>query len=117
MLGLAIIWDARGHFAEPHTSYELALGTLEVRQYLGERPSFNPPKRELVFPTIGPENRYSNVLFIEKEGFRQILQAARLQERFSPIFCDRLNGTPHCNGRRGHWRPSGRMMAGLPRSV
>jgi hypothetical protein len=28
-----------------------------------------------------------------------------------------LNGTPHCNGRRGHWRPSGRMMAGLPRSV
>jgi hypothetical protein len=31
---------------------------------------------------VGPENRYSNVLFIEKEGFHPILAAAHLQERF-----------------------------------
>jgi hypothetical protein len=76
-----IIWDARGHFVEPHTALQVPLGTLEVRQYLGERPSFDPPKRSLAFPTIGPQNRYRNVLFIEKEGFHPILQAARLQER------------------------------------
>jgi hypothetical protein len=27
-----IVWDARGHFAEPHTGREIPLGTLEVRQ-------------------------------------------------------------------------------------
>ena len=80
--GWDIIWDARGHFAEPHTNRRIPLGTLEVRQYLGERPSFDPPEPELAFPTAGPENRYRNVLFIEKEGFHPILQAARLQERF-----------------------------------
>lgn len=81
-----IIWDARGHFAEPHTGCEIPLGTLEVRQYLGERPSFDPPPRPELsftrFPTAGPEDRYSNVLFIEKEGFHPILAAAHLQERF-----------------------------------
>jgi hypothetical protein len=77
-----IIWDARGHFLEPHTGREVALGTLEVRQYLGPRPSFDPPKTSLTFPTAGPENRYRNILFVEKEGFHPILQAARLQDRF-----------------------------------
>jgi hypothetical protein len=77
-----ITWDARGHFVEPHTALQVPLGTLEVRQYLGERPSFEPPKRPLAFPTIGPKNRYANVLFIEKEGFHPLLQATRLQERF-----------------------------------
>jgi hypothetical protein len=81
-----IVWDARGKFTEPHTGREIPLGTLEVRQYLGERPSFDRPlSPELSFtpfPTAGPENRYSNVLFIEKEGFHPILAAAHLQERF-----------------------------------
>jgi hypothetical protein len=27
-----VIWDARGHFIEPHTETEIPLGTLEVRQ-------------------------------------------------------------------------------------
>jgi hypothetical protein len=76
-----IIWDARGHFTEPHTRRRVELGTLEVRQYLGLRPSFDPPK-QFMFPTVGPENRYRYVLYIEKEGFHQILEAAQLQERF-----------------------------------
>jgi hypothetical protein len=33
-----IVWDARGHFTEPHTGHHIALGTLEVREYLGLRP-------------------------------------------------------------------------------
>jgi hypothetical protein len=76
-----IIWDARGHFTEPHTRRRVELGTLEVRQYLGLRPSFEPPK-QFMFPTVGPQNRFRYVLYIEKEGFHQILEAARLQERF-----------------------------------
>jgi hypothetical protein len=31
-----VVFDARGHFAEPHTAALLPLGTLEVRQYLGD---------------------------------------------------------------------------------
>jgi hypothetical protein len=79
-----ITWDARGHFIEPHTTIETALGTLEVRQYLGERPSFEPKRRDslLLFPTVGATNRFRNILFIEKEGFHPLMQAARLQERF-----------------------------------
>jgi hypothetical protein len=80
-----IIWDARGHFLEPHSSAGTPLGTLEVRQYLGERPYFGPSiaiTTEVMFPTAGAKNRFGNILFIEKEGFHQILQAARLQERF-----------------------------------
>ena len=79
-----ITWDARGHFIEPHTGTETALGTLEVRQYLGERPSFESSHRDsvLLFPTAGAKNRFRNVLFIEKEGFHPLIQAARIQERF-----------------------------------
>jgi hypothetical protein len=81
-----IIWDARGHFLEPHTRTEVPLGTLEVRQYLGERPFFGSSPvlipNQLSFPTSGAENRFRNILFIEKEGFHPILQAAQLQERF-----------------------------------
>ena len=32
--------------------------------------------------TLGPEGRYNAVLFLEKEGFTQILEAARIAERF-----------------------------------
>ena len=33
-------------------------------------------------PTTGPENRYSAVLFVEKEGFNALLAQARIAERF-----------------------------------
>jgi hypothetical protein len=82
-----VIWDARGHFIEPHTNREIPLGTLEVREYLGERPSFGElaigiAKSEIPYPTKGAKNRFGNILFIEKEGFHPILRAAQLQERF-----------------------------------
>jgi hypothetical protein len=80
-----IVWDARGHFVEPHTNRSVPLGTLEVRQYLGERPAPGPViKGDIgrLFPTKGPEHRYKTVLFVEKEGFSPLLEAARIAERF-----------------------------------
>jgi len=32
--GWDVVFDARGHFKEPHTGYQFGLGTLEVRSYL-----------------------------------------------------------------------------------
>jgi hypothetical protein len=85
-----VVWDARGNFHEPHTKRSVPVGTIEVRQYLGERPEFGSDEDEADvdvtdnsrFPTKGPENRYKTVLFIEKEGFDPILKAARIAERF-----------------------------------
>lgn len=80
-----IVWDARGHFAEPHTGERIGLGGIEVEDYIKGwhnnitkfRPSVN---RDI--KTAGPANRYTNVLFIEKEGFTEILQDAGFQERY-----------------------------------
>jgi hypothetical protein len=80
-----VVFDARGHFTEPHTGREIALGTLEVRQYLGYRPTFGSAvniNSNSLFPTLGPENRYSTVLFVEKEGFDPLLKSARISERY-----------------------------------
>ena len=80
-----VVFDDRGNFIEPHTDRNVPLGTVEVRQYLGERAT---PKAAIVLntgslaPTTGPENRYSAVLFIEKEGFNALLAQARIAERF-----------------------------------
>jgi hypothetical protein len=80
-----IVWDARGHFTEPHTGHETALGTLEVREYLGLRAkaadvvTVDPG---ILFPTHGPEHRFNAVLFIEKEGFGPLFAAEQLAERY-----------------------------------
>jgi len=83
-----IVWDARGRLREPHTGREVALGTIGVRHYLAdidipastavEMPIFATD----TYPTCGPGNRYSAILFVEKEGFDSILQRAQLAERF-----------------------------------
>ena len=36
----------------------------------------------VLYPTKGPENRYKNVLFVEKEGFDPLLKASQIAERF-----------------------------------
>jgi hypothetical protein len=80
-----VVWDARGHFSEPHTNKVIPIGTLEVRQYLGDRPRLAPAiefRSDTRYPTLGPENRYETVLFIEKEGFDPLLEAAQIAERF-----------------------------------
>src|SRR5262249_1533308 len=80
------VYDARGSFIEPHTDREVAIGTLEVRNYLQRRVAKKTElgglREEPPFPTYGPENRYRAILFIEKEGFHPLLRAAQIAERF-----------------------------------
>src|SRR3954447_11985696 len=35
-----------------------------------------------LYPTLGPENRFKTLLYIEKEGFDPLLRRARIAERF-----------------------------------
>jgi hypothetical protein len=80
-----VVYDARGSLIEPHTELEIRLGTIEVRDYLYARPVFGPVIKiggSRSYPTMGPENRYRNVLYIEKEGFAPLLRKARIAERF-----------------------------------
>ena len=82
-----VVFDARGHFTEPHGKTSLPLGTLAVRRYLDEagRQEVEDPSLDRIdstFPTKGPSNRFDAVLLIEKEGFDEILRAARIAERY-----------------------------------
>src|SRR5262249_69282 len=78
-----VVFDARGHFVEPHTRREIGLGTIDVRTYLGDRVDPGAAvglSYEEMYPTLGPLHRYSAILFIEKEGFTPLLEAARIAE-------------------------------------
>ena len=80
-----VVFDDRGSFIEPHTGLVVPLGTVEVRQYYGERPPDRPlasVNAGLMASTAGPTNRYLHILFIEKEGFSALLARARIAERF-----------------------------------
>lgn len=86
-----VVFDARGHFAEPHTPVIVPLGTLDVRRYLRDIESFGIPgpasefevtEERMPFPTKGPRRRYGAVLFIEKEGFLPLFRTLQLAERF-----------------------------------
>ena len=80
-----IVWDNRGHFREPHTGREIGLGTLAVRDYLASRSDPEIVAAAIAsahVATSGPKGRYGSALFVEKEGFRPILDAAQIEERF-----------------------------------
>jgi hypothetical protein len=84
-----VVFDARGHFAEPHSKRSVPLGTIEVRNYLSAACSPRINKDVVIhqlakssFPTCGPTNRYQAILFIEKEGFNPLFKATRLAERY-----------------------------------
>jgi DNA topoisomerase VI subunit A len=80
-----VIWDARGHLTEAHTGRVIPIGTAEVRQYIVDHPKLGPAveiRSTARYPTSGPENRFKTVLFIEKEGFTPILEAAQIADRF-----------------------------------
>jgi hypothetical protein len=79
-----VVYDARGNLTEPHTGRRVPLGTIQVRIYLGQRAPLGPAAQleaASLYPTSGPENRYGDVLFIEKEGFDELWEAVRLAER------------------------------------
>ena len=82
-----VVFDARGHFTEPHRRTRVPLGTLAVRRYLEQvdQLGVSDPALDRIssaFPTKGPGNRFGAVLFIEKEGFDEILAAARIADRY-----------------------------------
>ena len=82
-----VVFDARGHFHEPHTKEQVALGTLQVRNYLrrvGEHKvgELDFGIIEERYPTLGPKNRFGAILFIEKEGFMPLFAAVKLAERY-----------------------------------
>jgi hypothetical protein len=80
-----VVFDDRGALTEPHTRRVVPLGTVAVREYLGERPAPETPATidpGSMFATTGPLNRYRNILFIEKEGFAALLDRAQIAERF-----------------------------------
>jgi hypothetical protein len=82
-----VVYDARGHFVEPHIRTRLGLGTLDVRKYISSWRSDNATKHleidiEELFPTKGPRNRYRWAMFIEKEGFETLLERSRIAERY-----------------------------------
>jgi hypothetical protein len=80
-----VVYDARGHFTEPHTGKSFGIGTLEVRQYLN---GFHDPDiidagfSQARVQTSGPSGNFGAVLFIEKEGFDPLFKAARIAEKF-----------------------------------
>ena len=79
-----VVYDARGHLIEPHTEEEVALGTIDVRNYLrgeAER-KLGYSTLKLDYPTKGPDNRFASVLFIEKEGFHPLFQEVKLAEKW-----------------------------------
>ena len=80
-----VVFDARGHFIEPHTERSVPLGTAEVASYLNrvgtpvwDEPSASMPDIE----TCGPSGCYGAVLFCEKEGFNELFSAVQLGERY-----------------------------------
>jgi hypothetical protein len=80
-----VIYDARGHFTEPHHGKSFGVGTLEVRNYID---GFHSPTvvdaaiSQAEIETNGPEGNFSAVLFIEKEGFEPLFRAAQIKEKF-----------------------------------
>jgi hypothetical protein len=66
--GWDIVWDDRGHFAEPHTGRRLGLGTLAVRNYVASYASPAFVEAGYAGPAIrtrGPEGRYCALLYLE----------------------------------------------------
>ena len=67
-----VVYDSRGHFSEPHGGRVIGLGTLEVRDYLGE---LHDPKiigadfSQAEVEVLGPSGSFGAILFVEKEGF------------------------------------------------
>lgn len=81
-----VVYDDRGHVEEPHTGLSVGLGTLEVRNYIKNWHTKTPDLKidpfGLGVDTQGPGNRYRFGLFIEKEGFNELLKRAQIAAKY-----------------------------------
>jgi hypothetical protein len=80
-----VVYDARGHFEEPHTNRRIGCGTIEVGNYLdamGEPSVVAADFSDASVDVIGPTGGISGVLFCEKEGFNPLFKAVNLANRY-----------------------------------
>ena len=80
-----VVYDARGHFEEPHTNRRIGCGTIEVGNYLHamKEPDIVPAEfSDANVDIIGPSGNLSAVLFCEKEGFNPLFKAVNLANRY-----------------------------------
>ena len=81
-----VVFDDRGHFAEPHTARRIGVGTLAVRNYIRawhrSIKTDLAPSMPVQLKTTGPALRYRFALFVEKEGFNPLLERAGIVERY-----------------------------------
>jgi len=83
-VGWNVVYDARGHFEEPHTNRRIGCGTIEVGNYLHatKEPEIVPAEfSNANVDVIGPDGGISGVLFCEKEGFNPLFKAVDLANR------------------------------------
>jgi hypothetical protein len=80
-----VVYDARGHFEEPHTNRRIGCGTIEVGNYLHamQQPEIVPGEfADASIEIIGPSGNFSAILFCEKEGFAPLFKAVNLANRY-----------------------------------
>jgi hypothetical protein len=80
-----VVYDARGHFTEPHNGDSFGVGTLQVREYLTllhEPELLDAKLHQATVATLGPSGNFGAALFIEKEGFDPLLKAAAIGDKF-----------------------------------
>ncbi|MCV2876775.1 hypothetical protein OE810_10985 [Rhodobacteraceae bacterium XHP0102] len=82
--GWKIAYDKRGALEEPHTGATVGLGTIEINDYQGRASkisleSFVPS--QTIFSGMPAERRFNKLLWVEKEGFNQLIRESGLLER------------------------------------
>lgn len=80
-----IAYDKRGALEEPHTGQTVGLGTVEIDNYRGRTVSLGfdrVVKPSTVFANMPAEGRFNKLLFVEKEGFSQLIRESGLLERY-----------------------------------
>jgi hypothetical protein len=80
-----VVYDARGHFEEPHTNRRIGCGTIEVSNYLHavKDPQVDAAEfSDASVDIIGPSGNISGVLFCEKEGFNPLFKEVNLANRY-----------------------------------
>jgi hypothetical protein len=81
----------RGIITLPHTKVIIPCGTVEVERYLSTRQRHNQwDDLNIILPTKWPSlaegHRFRGVVFIEKEGFHEMLEEAKIGERLDLAF-------------------------------
>ena len=80
-----VVYDARGHFEEPHTNRRLGCGTIEVGNYLAAVKEPNIVPAEFAgsnVDVIGPSGNFCAIMYCEKEGFDPLFKAVKLANRY-----------------------------------